>query len=119
MTIITIWHNNVGRPFPCLGLPNGYAGRSGISPFSPDDPETVAEFVHTIERYGAAILTDSRTIRPIAHNVSGGGTDHNDAEWCESRFEEGSQAAWYENQNRWYSVTEVIQSRATNPRNYL
>lgn len=111
MTIITIWHNNVGRPFPCLGLPNGYAGRSGISPFSSDDPETVAEFVHTIERYGAAILTDSRTQRPVNHHVIGSGGGHDDAEWCESRFLEGSQEAWRENGNQWYSIVEVLGHR--------
>lgn len=119
MTILTIWHNNTGRPVPCVGLPDGYAGRSGISPYIPGTPEAVAEFVRTVERYGAAILTDDRNREPIAHNVSGGGTGHNDADWAESRFEQDSQAAWYENGNPWYSFDEVLRSRIENPRNYM
>ena len=96
MTILTIWHNTYGRPIPTPGLPNGYECRAGISPFSPDEGG-VAEFVHTIERYGAAIVTDDRTLRPINHNVVGVGSGHNDADWCESRFLAGSHAAWVEN----------------------
>lgn len=117
--ILTIWHNNIGRPIYCPGLPNGYAGRSGISPFSPDDLGTVTEFVRTVDRYGAAILTDNRTQRPTAHNVSGSGTGHNDVDWCESRFEEGSMAAYYENGSGRVSLVEVLRSRIENPRNYF
>lgn len=99
--ILTIWHNNIGRPIPCAGLPNGYEGRSGISPFTIDTEDalatTVVEWTRTVERYGAAIVTDSRTGRPWNHQVAGVGGGHNDADWAESRFLEGSQAAWYEN----------------------
>lgn len=99
--ILTLWHNNTGRPVECPGLPDGYAGRGGISPFSVDTPEstttTVREWVRTVERYGAAIVTDSRHIRPANHHVIGCGSGHDDAEWAESRFLEGSQAAWHEN----------------------
>lgn len=99
--ILTIWHNNVGRPVECVGLPEGYAGRSGISPFTVDTDEaearTVAEWVRTVERYGAAIVTDSRHRRPINHHVIGVGCGHDDADWAESRFLEGSHAAWHEN----------------------
>jgi len=99
--ILTIWHNNVGRPIPCAGLPNGYEGKSGISPFTTDTPDNearaVAEWVRTVDRYGAAAVTDSRTPRPVNHHVIGVGSGHNDADWCESRFQEGSHAAWTEN----------------------
>jgi len=111
MVILTIWHNNIGRPIPCPGLPDGYAGRSGISPFEPDTPEAVAQFVHTIKRYGAAIVTDNRTWRPVNHHVIGVGGGHDDADWCESRFLEGSQEAWRENHNPWFSVVEVLRRR--------
>lgn len=94
--ILTIAHNNIGRPIECVGLPNGYEGRSGISPFAPDELG-VAEWVRTVERYGAAIVTDNRTPRPYNHHVIGVGSGHDDANWCESRFQEGSHAAWTEN----------------------
>lgn len=96
-TILQIGHNNIGRPVPCPGLTNGYQGRSSVSPFQPDDPRTVQEFVRTLDRYGAAIVTDSRTIRSSNHHTIGVGVGHDDADWAESRFEEGSQAAWHEN----------------------
>lgn len=110
--ILTIWHNNIGRPIPCPGLPNGYAGRSGISPFRPGTPEAVAEFVRTMDRYGAAILVDDRHQRPANHRLIGVGTGHDDADWCESRFEQGSMASYYENKTTVYSLTEVLVARA-------
>lgn len=112
--ILTIWHNNVGRPIPCVGLPKGYAGRSGISPWTADSPDTVTEFVRTVDRYGAAIMTDDRNRRPFNHGVSGVGGGHDDAEWCESRFEDGSMAAWYENEaGTWNDPAANIARRAT------
>ncbi len=116
--ILTISHNNVGRPVPCVGLPDGYAGRSGISPFGVDTPErtteAVAEWVRTVERYGAAIVTDNRTDRPWNHQVIGIGGGHNDADWAESRFQEGSMVAYYES-GEGYALTsaEAIVRRAT------
>lgn len=107
MTIITIWHNNIGRPIKLWDAgvnrdgkaydAQWYEARGGISPFDPDSETTVREFVRTIERYGAAILVDSRTIGPWNHHVAGIGAGHDDADWCESRFQEGSHAAWIEN----------------------
>jgi hypothetical protein len=108
MTILTIWHNNVGRPVKLwdagVNPTNGkaydaqwYEGRSGISPFDPDSDRAVEEFVRTLDRYGHAILVDDRTQRPTHHHVAGCGSGHDDADWAESRFQEGSQAAWHEN----------------------
>jgi len=118
--ILTIWHNNVGRPVECAGLADGYEGRSGISPFGVDTEDrlatTVAEWTRTVERYGAAIVTDNRTDRPWNHQVIGVGGGHNDADWAESRFQEGSQATWYENDNTWHDRDDraaLIVRRAT------
>jgi hypothetical protein len=108
MTILTIWHNNVGRPIKLwdagLNRQTGvrydaqwYEGRSGLSPFDPDSDTTVAEFRRTMERFGHVIVESNRASRPINHHIIGVGAGHNDADWCESRFKEGSQAAWAEN----------------------
>lgn len=113
MAILTIWHNNLGRPIPCLGLVNGYAGHSGISPFSSDSSEAVVEWVRTVQRYGAAAITDDRNLRPLNHQMSGVGGGHNDADWCESRFLGGSQASWYENEgSAFFPPYEAIVRRA-------
>lgn len=110
--ILTIHHNNVDRPIPCVGLPDGYAGRSGISPFDPLSEEAVAEWVRTVERYGAVIVTDNMADRPFNHYVIGIGGGHQDADWCESRFEEGSMVAYYENGESWSDPADNIVRRA-------
>lgn len=95
--ILTIWHNNIGRPIQ-LWEGQIYESRGGISPFLPGTDEAVAEFVRTVERYGAAIVTDDRTSLPTNHHVAGVGVGHDDADWAESRFDPAhSEAAWHEN----------------------
>jgi hypothetical protein len=97
MNSITIWHNTVGRPieYPATDWCKAwtYAGRSGISGSGIDD----REFVRTIETYGHAIVENNRCRRPMNHRMIGTGVGHSDADWCESRFLEGSMAVYYEN----------------------
>jgi hypothetical protein len=112
MRQVTIWHNNTGRPIelwsagvnPTTGKPfpaQTYEGCSGISPFnvgSPDEDERfAAEFAYTVERYGAAAVENNDAPFSSNHHTIGCGVGHDDARWAESRFLEGSMAAYYEN----------------------
>lgn len=89
--IITVWHNNVGRPIPYRYGEGSYEGRSGIGGGEPEK-----HWLDTMERFGHAITTVG--FRPANHHMIGVGIGHDDADWCESRFGAGSMAAWYENE---------------------
>lgn len=74
---------------PCsLTIWRGAGGTSGSDP--------LRYWLEAIARYGHAVVDDSRS-RPTNHRIIGVGVGHDDARWAESRFEEGSMAAYYEN----------------------
>ncbi len=96
----TIWHNNIGRPIDLAvilpgGEPFSYEGRSGIS------PGDLGEWLRVLERFGHAITEPNVYPRPTNHRMIGCGVGHSDVDWCESRFREGSMAAYYENGEAW------------------
>jgi hypothetical protein len=88
---ITVWHNCVGRPVPFQFGDGAYEGRSGISGGDP-----VKHWLDSMDRYGHAITTVG--YRDANHHIIGVGVGHDDADWAESRFQEGSQAAYLENE---------------------
>lgn len=104
----TVWHNNIGRPI-VYDNPNGtefvYEGSSGVSPGSE------REWIDCVERYGHAITVPWSAPTPMNHHMIGVGVGHDDARWAESRFIEGSMAAYYENGEafggaRWWDETD-------------
>lgn len=94
--------------------------RSGTSSASWDGWE-LEEWRRTLDRDGA-VVTETHNGRPFNHRLIGCGVSHNDAAWAETRFTEGSMAAYYENgeRPRWWNTegwnTEGVKYYGCRPR---
>jgi hypothetical protein len=101
---LSIWHNTTGRGVMLPGWDRPYAVCSGIGGCI--DPER--EWKRNIEQFGHAIvIDDDRRERSWNHRIIGVGVGHDDARWAESRFGDGSMAAYYENDDKCFGGRQI------------